>query len=57
MQVGTVVRYIGKQSPSDPIGLVIDIHLVSRVHNTVLVQWNNGARQWRHASILEDVCE
>ena len=53
MQVGAVVRY--KDNPSI-IGLVIDRRSLGEAY-TVLVQWNDGTRQWRHTSILEDICE
>jgi hypothetical protein len=55
MQIGTVVRY-KRELPSDPIGLVIDIDL-DNPFKPVLVRWSTGARQWRHPSILEDICE
>ena len=58
MRIGTIVRYKGKQSPSDPIGLVTWTSDKDSECSTVLVKWfKRGTKQWRHTSILEIVCE
>ena len=53
MKVGDLVRYCNhlvRRTETPWIGLV-----VHKDDTTMLVQWNNGTRQWRHSDVLEVV--
>ena len=58
MKVGDLVRY-GKSYRgefnrySNDVGVIV----VDDGVDTMLVQWNNGTRMWRHTSILEVISE
>ena len=58
MKVGDLVRY-GKpfrdefKRHSNDIGIILEDTGIG----TILVQWNNGTRMWRHTSKLEVISE
>ena len=55
MKVGDLVRYYNhliSRTETPWIGLV-----VHKDDTTMLVQWNNGTRQWRHSDVLEVISE
>ena len=55
MKVGDLVRYCNhliRRTETPWIGLV-----VHKDDTTMLVQWNNGTRQWRHSDVLEVIGE
>jgi len=53
MKVGDLVRYKKSNSTITDVGIIV----VDDGVDTMLVQWNNGTRIWRHTSILEVISE
>jgi len=53
MQVGDLVRYRNSNMHNTDVGIIV----VDDGVDTMLVQWNNGTRMWRHTSVLEVISE
>ncbi len=56
MQVGDLVKYKPHLTDNNKseIGIVIDTQSLGL---RMLIEWNNGVRQWRHINVLEAICK